>query len=291
MPAAPDPSCCPARYAVVGHPVAHSQSPFIHAAFAAQTGQALVYDRLDCGPEGFEAATRAFAAGGGAGCNVTVPFKFQALALAARCSERARLAGAANTLRFDRDGWLADNTDGAGLLRDIEHGAGFALAGRRVLLIGAGGSAAGVLGPLLHARPRQLVLVNRGAERARALAERHAALATAQTVDLGCADIADPGQGFDLVINATATSLQAAGVPVPAGVLRPGALALDLMYGPAAQGFLDWAAAAGAHGRDGLGMLVEQAAGAFEIWRSVRPDTAPVLAALRLRLASPAVSA
>jgi shikimate dehydrogenase len=274
------------RYAVIGHPVAHSQSPFIHAAFAAQTGEPVEYGRIDCGPDGFEAAVRDFAAQGAGGCNITVPFKFDAARLARDCTERARLAGAANILRFDADGWLADNTDGSGLLRDIEHNAQWPLAGRRVLLVGAGGAGAGVLGPLLHAGPRQLVLVNRSAERARELAARHAEVARAAGVDLSVAPIEAPGRGFDLVINATASSLQAAAVPVPAEVLGPDALAMDLMYGPAAQAFLDWAAGHGARGRDGLGMLVEQAAEAFFVWRGVRPDSAPVLQALRERLAA-----
>jgi shikimate dehydrogenase len=280
-------------YAVIGHPVAHSQSPFIHAAFAAQTGEPVDYGRIDCGPDGFEAAVRRFAAQGAGGCNITVPFKFQAASLAARCSERARLAGAANILKFDPApaGWLADNTDGSGLLRDIGQHAGFDLAGRRVLLIGAGGAGAGVLGPLLQARPRQLVLINRSPERAEHLAERHAALARAHGVELSTAPLERPGSGFELVINASASSLQAAGVPVPAAVLAPHALAMDLMYGPAAQGFLDWAAAHGASGRDGLGMLVEQAAEAFYVWRGVRPDGAPVLQALRRHLAAAAASA
>ena len=273
-------------YAVIGHPVAHSQSPFIHAAFAAQTGEPVDYGRIDCGPDGFDAAVRRFAAQGAGGCNITVPFKFQAAELAARCSERARLAGAANILKFDPgpDGWLADNTDGSGLLRDITHHAGFDLAGRRVLLVGAGGAGAGVLGPLLQARPRRLVVVNRSAERAVRLVERHAALALAQGVELSTAPLDQPGRGFELVINASASSLQSAGVPVPASVLAPRALAMDLMYGPAAQAFLDWAAAHGASGRDGLGMLVEQAAEAFFVWRGVRPDGAPVLQALRRHL-------
>lgn len=276
----------PTRYAVIGHPVAHSQSPFIHAEFARQTGQPVAYDKIDCGAEGFDAAVREFAAGGAGGCNVTVPFKFHAAELAARTTPRARQAGAANILRFDSDGWLADNTDGCGLLRDIQHHAGFEPGGRRVLLVGAGGAAAGVLGPLLQARPRELVLVNRRRERAEALANAHLALARDCGARLTCAPLASPGEGFDLVINATASSLQAAAVPVPAAVLGAGALAVDLMYGPAAQGFLDWAAAAGARGRDGLGMLVEQAAEAFLVWRGVRPEGAPVLAALRQRLAA-----
>lgn len=275
----------PSRYAVIGHPVAHSQSPFIHAQFAAQTGQAIDYGRIDCGADGFERALREFAAGGAGGCNVTVPFKFEAAALAATRTARAQLAGAANTLRFDAGGWLADNTDGCGLLRDIEGNAGFALAGRRVLLIGAGGAGAGVLGPLLGAQPRELVLVNRSPARATALAERHARAAQTAGVQLRVAPIEAPGTAFDLVINASASSLQGAAVPVPDEVIGAGALAVDLMYGRAAQGFLDWAAQRGARGRDGLGMLVEQAAEAFFVWRGVRPDSAPVLQALRKRLA------
>ncbi|MCZ2290914.1 MAG: shikimate dehydrogenase [Burkholderiales bacterium] len=275
----------PSRYAVIGHPVAHSQSPFIHAQFAAQTGQAIDYGRIDCGADGFERAVREFAAGGAGGCNVTVPFKFEAAALAATRTARAQLAGAANTLRFDAGGWLADNTDGCGLLRDIEGNAGFELAGRRVLLIGAGGAGAGVLGPLLGAQPRELVLVNRSPARATALAERHARAAQTVGVQLRVAPIEAPGTAFDLVINASASSLQGAAVPVPDEVIGAGALAVDLMYGRAAQGFLDWAAQRGARGRDGLGMLVEQAAEAFFVWRGVRPDSAPVLQALRKRLA------
>jgi len=279
----PDPAA--RRYAVIGHPVAHSRSPFIHAAFAAQTGVAIEYERIDCAADGFAAAVRAFADGGGAGCNITVPFKFEAAALAATCTARARLAGAVNTLRLDRGGWLGDNTDGCGLLRDLEVHAGCSLAGRHVLLIGAGGAAAGVLGPLLQARPRLLVLVNRSAGRAQALAQRHAELAHAAGVDLQTAAIEEPGRAFDLVINASASSLQGAGVPVPDCVLAPQALAVDLMYGAAAQPFLDWAARLGARGRDGLGMLVEQAAEAFLVWHGVRPDGAAVLQTLREQLA------
>ena len=279
------------QYAVLGHPVAHSRSPRIHAAFAAQTGQALAYGRLDCGPDaaGFEAALRDFAADPARrGCNVTVPFKFEAACLvgsmAGRLTPRAALAQAVNTLRFDAPGpvgWLGDNTDGVGLVHDLVQHAGFNLAGARVLLVGAGGAAAGVLGALLQARPAALVLVNRSADRATALAARHAALATAQAVALSTATLAAPGTGFDLVINASASSLAGVAAPVPAAVLRPGTLAVDLMYGPAAAPFLAWAAAAGAVPRDGLGMLVAQAAEAFFVWRGVRPETTPMLAALR----------
>lgn len=273
-------------YAVLGNPVAHSQSPFIHAAFAQQTGERVVYERLLCPMDGFEAAVRRFAAEGGRGCNVTVPFKFEAPALASACSARATLAGAANVLRFDATGWWADNTDGIGLVRDIEHGAGVPLAGLRVLLIGAGGASAGVLGPLLEAGPAAVWVANRNPDKALALVQRHAALASRQGVALAAGDLASPTGRFDVLINASASSLAGAAVPVAAERLAPGALAVDLMYGAAALPFLDWGQTAGAVPRDGLGMLVEQAAEAFFVWRGVRPQTTPVLQALRAHLAS-----
>jgi shikimate dehydrogenase len=270
-----------ARYAVAGNPVAHSRSPAIHAAFAEQCGQSLVYERLPCPLDGFETTVRAFQAAGGRGCNVTVPFKLQAHALAVQVSARATLAGAANVLRFDAAGWFADNSDGVGLVRDIESGAGRALAGGRVLLVGAGGAAAGVLGPLLAAGPSEVVVANRSVDKALALVARHAAVAQANGARLhGCA-LEAPGRGFGVVLNASTSSLQGAASPVDAEVFAPGALAVDLMYGAAARPWLSWARAAGAEARDGLGMLVEQAAEAFFIWRGVMPDTAPVLHALR----------
>jgi len=270
------------HYVVAGNPVEHSQSPFIHAEFARQTGQAMDYGRLLWPLDGFAESVRALAASGAKGCNITVPFKFDAFREGQRLTERARLAQAANVLRFDAEGWLADNTDGVGLVNDIERNAGVALAGKRVLLIGAGGAAAGVLGPLLAARPRAVVVANRTLDKARALIERHAPVA--RDADLQASSLTGCGSGFDVVINASASSLQGAAVPVSAAVLAEGTLALDMMYGVAAQPFLDWAAAHGARGRDGLGMLVEQAAAAFELWRGVHPDTAPVLAALRARM-------
>jgi len=273
------------RYAVAGNPVEHSQSPFIHALFAQATGEAIEYGRLLCPMDGFADTVRRFAQDGARGCNVTVPFKFDAFALASTHSERAALAQAANVLRFDAAGWFGDNTDGAGLVRDIEANAKVSLRGRRVLLVGAGGAAAGALGPLILARPTELVLANRSVDKAVALLERHRPLAATHAVELRAVPLADAGEAFDVVINASASSLQGAGVPVAAHVLRPGTLALDMMYGPAARGFLDWAAQHGATGRDGLGMLVEQAAEAFQLWRGIRPDTAPVLAALQQRLA------
>jgi len=277
------------RYAVAGNPVEHSQSPFIHAEFARQTGQLLEFTRLLCPLDGFAQTLHGFASdcATARGCSVTVPFKFEAFELASRHTDRAALAQAANVLRFDPEGWLADNTDGVGLVRDIERNAGVSLAGTRVLLLGAGGAAAGVLGPLLGARPAQLVVANRTVARAERLVARHISVAGACELQSRAPDAC--GTGFDVVVNATASSLLGAPLPVSAHVLAPRALALDMMYGPLAQGFVDWASAQGARGRDGLGMLVEQAAVAFELWRGVRPDTASVLAALRARLSGATV--
>jgi shikimate dehydrogenase len=269
------------RYAVLGNPVAHSRSPFIHAAFANQTGERLVYERVLCPLGDFAASVREFAAAGGRGCNVTVPFKFEACRLAARRSPRAELAGAANLLRLDAAGWWADNTDGIGLVRDIEQGAGVPLRGRRVLVAGAGGAAAGVLGPLLATRPAAVVVANRSPGKATALVDRHAAAAREQGVAISACALDAAGTGFDVVVNASATSLQCIALPLPPASLGPGALAVDLMYGPAAEPFLAWARAAGAQARDGLGMLVEQAAEAFFVWRGRHPQTPPVLQALR----------
>lgn len=269
------------RYCVMGNPVDHSRSPWIHARFAVLTGQQLEYGKRLVAMDGFAAGLRAFRAEGGKGCNVTVPFKFEAAALADFRTARAALAGACNVLRFDADGIHGDNTDGIGLVADLQRNAGVSLAGLDVLLVGAGGAAAGVLGPLLEARPRRVVVANRTLDKAQALVRSHAMLANETHVDLqACALHAVPGQ-FDIVLNATATSMSGSAVPVDAAVLKPGALAYDMMYGPAAQGFLQWASEHGAVGRDGLGMLVEQAAEAFQFWRGVRPPSAQVLAELR----------
>jgi shikimate dehydrogenase len=278
------PAQAPDRYAVLGNPVQHSRSPRIHALFAAQTAQALDYGRVLCPLDGFGPAVQAFAAGGARGCNVTVPFKFEAAQMAGRVSERARRAGAANVLGFDGADparWWADNSDGIGLVRDITRHAGVALAGARVLLVGAGGAAAGVLGPLIEADAAAVVVANRSAGKAEALVHAHAGLAQRQGCRLSAAPLPNPGAAFDVVLNASSSSLAGAEVPVPAAVLRTGTLAVDLMYGPAAEPFLAWARRHGAVPRDGLGMLVEQAAEAFCLWRGVMPDTAPVLATLR----------
>ncbi|MEJ8835091.1 shikimate dehydrogenase [Ramlibacter sp. AN1133] len=273
------------RYCVMGNPVEHSKSPWIHARFAALTGQPLEYGKRLVPLDGFAAAVQAFRAEGGKGCNVTVPFKFEAATLVSHRSARAALAGACNTLRFDAGGIHGDNTDGLGLVHDLQVNAGLPLAGRDLLLIGAGGAAAGVLGPLVEAKPRRIVIANRTLARAQALVAGHAALAEATGVALAASGLdAVPG-AFDVVVNATASSLKGAEVPVPPSVLKPGALAYDMMYGPAAEGFLQWARAQGASGRDGLGMLVEQAAESFLVWRGVRPPSGQVLAELRRELA------
>ena len=278
-------SSAPDRYAVAGNPIAHSRSPLIHTQFAQQTGQAMVYERLLCPLDDFPATLTDFVNAGAKGCNVTVPFKFEAFEMAARRTPRAELAQAANTLRFDaatEGGWLADNTDGVGLVRDITVNAGVTLADARVLLLGAGGASAGVLGPLIEARPAEIVVANRTVDKAQVLVDRHADWARAHGVTLSARSLSEPGTAYDVFINGTAASLSGGGIPVGPEVLHPGSLALDMMYGPAAQAFLDWARAHGAIARDGLGMLVEQAAEAFYIWHGIRPQTAQVLADLRM---------
>ena len=268
-------------YCVMGNPVAHSRSPAIHARFAELTGEHLVYERCLLPIDGFVQGVRDFIARGGRGCNVTVPFKIEAAALATQRSERVQLAGAANTLVFGPDGIHADNTDGLGLVADITRNAGLPLAGRDVLLVGAGGAAAGVLGPLLQAGVRHITVANRTLARAQALVQAHAGLASLQKAELLALTPQALEANFDLIINATASSLAGDAVPVPAHVLRTGSMAYDMMYGPAAQGFLDWARQHGAVPRDGLGMLVEQAAEAFALWRGVRPPSAQVLKELQ----------
>ena len=268
-------------YCVMGNPVEHSRSPRIHARFAELTGQSLRYEKRLIALDGFATAVSAFIAEGGCGCNITVPFKFEAAALATQVSERATLALASNVLSFSDGGIVADNTDGAGLVNDIQRNAGIDLTGRHLLLIGAGGAAAGVLGPLVLARPASITVANRTLSKATDLVERHAALALLQNTELVAQDLRGPVGSFDVVINASACSLSGAGVPVTASTLKPGALAYDMMYGPPAQGFMTWAREHGAVARDGLGMLVEQAAEAFLIWRGVLPPAQQVLAELR----------
>ncbi len=269
-------------YCVMGNPINHSRSPWIHARFAELTGQTLHYGRRLIPLHGFVSEVRTFFSEGGHGCNITVPFKFEAAALADQHSQRATLATAANILTLQDGKLLADNTDGAGLVNDIECNAGVLLRGCHLLLIGAGGAAAGVLGPLLLARPASITVANRTLPKARALVARHAALAAQQGTPLRAQDLQSLTTSFDVLINATTSSLTGSAIPVPASTLKPGALAYDMMYGSAAQGFMNWAREHGAQSRDGLGMLVEQAAEAFMIWRGVRPPGQQVLAELRL---------
>lgn len=273
------------RYAVVGNPIAHSKSPQIHRMFAAQTGQTLNYEALLSPLEGFAATVSAFRAQGGLGMNVTIPFKLEAHRLADRLTPRAQAAGAVNTLAFGPEGILGDNTDGAGLVRDLEHNLDCCLAGATLLLLGAGGAARGALLPLLSANPKGLVIANRTPEKASALAAHFRALAPEASLE-ACGFEALAGRGFDIVINATAASLAAQAPDLPPGIYAPGALAYDMMYGVTPTAFLAAADRAGATRlTDGLGMLVEQAAESFALWRGVRPDTTPVLAELRRQLA------
>lgn len=276
-------------YCVMGHPVAHSRSPWIHTRFAQLTQQSLQYERRLVPLQGFAADLQAYIAAGGKGCNVTVPFKLDAAQAAHTQSPRVALAAAANTLVIDAEGRIhADNTDGLGLVADITRNAQVSISGQDIVLIGSGGAAAGVLGPLLEQQPRRIVVCNRTFNKAQALVEQHAELAKLQKVELLALEQQGLERNFDIIINATAASLQGAGIPVPASVLRPGSLAYDMMYGPAAAPFLQWAAQHGAVGRDGLGMLVEQAAESFALWRGVRPPSQQVLQELRDVLAQEA---
>ncbi len=270
------------RYAVFGHPVAHSLSPRIHAAFAQQTGIVLEYTAIDAAPHDFVAALDRFADDSGAGANVTLPLKEAAFAICAQTTDRARRAGAVNTLTRNEGRWHGDNTDGAGLVRDLTGRHGLDLRARRALLLGAGGAARGVAPALLDAGISELIIVNRTAERADALADALGEPDRAHSRywrDLG--DLGD----FSLIVNATSASRQDQGAfTLPFHLATPRTLAVDLNYGEAAIPFLAWARAAGCHDAvDGLGMLVEQAAEAFEHWHGVRPDTDPVYAALRDR--------
>jgi shikimate dehydrogenase len=262
------------RYAVIGHPVAHSKSPWIHAEFARATGQDIEYQRIEAPLDGFERTVDVFRAAGGCGANITLPFKQQAfLYCRDAVSERARSAGVVNTLIFESGAVRGDNTDGVGLLRDITANLGRAIAGANVLLMGAGGAAQGVMGPLLAAAPRRLVVANRTGAKARLLAQRYGAAAG------GGYDEMD-GERFDLLINATSAGLSGEAPLLPARAFASGALGYDMVYGRDTP-FLAAARAAGAQACDGTGMLVEQAAESFLLWRGLRPDTAPVIAALR----------
>jgi shikimate dehydrogenase len=272
------------RYAVIGFPVAHSRSPFIHERFARQTGQDMTYERIEAQPAQFESVVQRFFASGGKGLNITVPHKQHAAALAAELAPRATVAGAVNTLSLLPDGRLmGDNTDGAGLARDLLNNLGIAIAGRRVLLLGAGGAARGVLAPLLGLRPAELLIANRTADRARELAAAFAKLGDCR----GCGFDEVPARSFDLIINATSASLTGAVPPLPVGVAGARSFCYDMAYGREDTSFIRWAQSQGcSRTAMGLGMLVEQAAESFYIWRALRPDTASVMAALKAELSA-----
>jgi shikimate dehydrogenase len=269
------------HYCVFGNPIGHSKSPFIHAAFARQTGEDIEYRAVLAPVDAFADSVDDFIAAGGRGANVTVPFKQEAFLLATRLTRRAELAGAVNTLIIDPYEVIGDNTDGVGLLRDITVNLGFPVAGKRVLLLGAGGAARGVIAPLLEAQVATLTIANRSLPRARSLAEHFAELAPAGAIDgCGYGDLA--GQSFDLVINATSAGITGEMPLLPEGIFAPGSLAYKMMYGIVDSPFRAFALQQGVgQFSDGLGMLVEQAAESFYAWRGVRPDGAAVLAQLR----------
>jgi len=269
------------RYALVGNPVGHSKSPRIHAAFARQTGEPVEYGLVEAPVDGFAATVDAFRASGGRGMNVTLPFKLEAFAYATRPSERARLAGAVNCMKFDGDDVQADNFDGMGLVNDIRRNLGFAIAGRRVLLLGAGGAARGAMLPFLEQQPARLFVANRTVAKAHALRE---AFASWGPVEAGGYDSIEGA--WDIVVNATSASLRGELPPVPSSAFAHGCLAYDLVYGKGLTPFLRLAREAGAgRAADGVGMLVEQAAEAWVWWRGIRPATGPLIEAMTVPLA------
>lgn len=282
-------------YAVLGHPIHHSMSPQIHTAFAAQTGQALRYSAIDIAPADLESTLKRLPEESFRGVNITVPHKEAAWSFAKQhgtLSERAAMAGAVNTLAWTAEGLIGDNTDGQGLLNDLQQRHGLSLNNKRILLLGAGGATRGVVLPLLATKPATLVIANRTASRANDLAN----LFTPKAVDTGCllhgcgldalTEIIRTTGAFDIVINATSASLGGEAIQLPAGTVTPNGIAYDMMYGKVRTPFLAAQSAAGVtHLADGLGMLVEQAAVAFAIWRGVRPETEPVYQALREKLA------
>jgi len=281
------------RYVVIGNPVGHSLSPRIHAAFARQTSQDLAYDAVLAPLDGFARCVANLGVAGVRGANVTVPFKLEAFALATERTARAAAAGAANTLTFARDGLLADNTDGIGLIRDLANTAGAALGRARVLLLGAGGAARGVLLPLLDARPSAVSIANRTPDKARELAAefnrraRDSGLPDAPEI-VGSDYEGSASDAYDVIVNATSGGLQGVAPPLPARAVSDSTVAYDMVYGKGLTPFLAFCRQAGARRcHDGLGMLVEQAAEAFRVWRGVNPDASAVLAVLRSAYPAP----
>jgi len=267
------------QYAVIGNPISHSKSPRIHAAFASQTGQKLHYDKLLVEPGCLAEAIADFRQQGGKGLNITVPFKNDAFELADSLTERARLAGAVNTLVLNEDGTLhADNTDGIGMVRDLTANHHFNLKGKRILLLGAGGAVQGVLLPLLQQQPAEIVIANRTVAKAEVLCEKFSAYGNLSASSFEALN----GKTFDGIINGTAASLQGEVPPLPDNILNKGAWCYDMMYSSEPTAFVRWGEQQGAsQSVDGLGMLVEQAAESFSLWRGVQPDTNPVIKLLR----------
>ena len=270
------------RYALIGNPVSHTKSPLIHTAFAHEQKQDMAYTAIEAPLDGFVATVNRFRAEGGLGMNVTAPFKLEACAMATEQSPRARLAGAANAMKFDGERILVENFDGVGLVNDIQNNLGFSLKGKRVLLLGAGGAARGAILPILEALPAQFRIANRSLQKAQALKSQFAAhdVLSAGTYE----ELA--GLQFDIVLNATSASLHGELPPVPASVFASGALAYEFVYGKGLTPFLRHAQQSGAARlADGVGMLVEQAAEAFLWWRGVRPGTTDMIAAITVPLA------
>lgn len=269
------------RYVVIGNPVAHSKSPMIHQAFAKNTGQMLEYERVLAPVDGFADTVQALRKQGVKGANVTVPFKLEAFQLADQLTQRARDAGAVNTLIFNDDGIAGDNTDGVGIVCDIEQNLRIPIAGKRVLLIGAGGAAEGVLHPILARSPALLVITNRTLDKAVSMVNKVEMQGQYRHVPLNACALENlRGQTFDIVINATSTGLSDTLLPLPPTIFAPACLAYDMMYGRETP-FMAFARSRGAHVVDGLGMLVEQAAEAFYVWRGVRPETQSVMQQIR----------
>lgn len=269
------------RYAVIGNPIEHSKSPLIHGEFARQTAQDIEYTRILAPLDGFREAVQHFRDFGGKGANVTIPFKLEAWRIADELTPRARAAGAANTLFFSGTGIMGDNTDGAGLIRDIQDNLHVALNGKKILLLGAGGAAEGVLQPLLEQHPQQLAIANRTPEKAVAMVNKVAGKPEFQATEISARPFNALGEThFDVVINATSTGLTDTALSIPPTIFAPGALAYDMMYGRETP-FMAFARMQGARVADGLGMLVEQAAESFFLWRGMRPQTQPVISLIR----------
>ncbi|NOU00201.1 MAG: shikimate dehydrogenase [Gallionella sp.] len=277
------------RYAVIGNPISHSKSPQIHQMFAEQTGQDISYEKIEAPLDGFAETIERLRNDGYKGCSVTVPFKFEAFKLANSVSESVidtfdsgENADAVNTLDFRNLKIVGYNTDGSGLLKDITINRQFNISKKRVLLLGAGGAAYGVLHPLLNEEPKELVITNRTLEKAQRIEKKIRGTAKFPVTSVSWSSYSDLSKKqFDLVINATSAGLTDSELPLPPTIFAPNALAYDMMYGRETP-FMKFARDHGAQVADGLGMLVEQAAEAFYLWRGVQPDTAPVIAALRL---------